>query len=169
MVGTGAPSSKRATWLSIVTSGLLLALATGAPAGSLISGLTGWRGVFLILAAAAALVLALNLLMARRDPQRAADPRPDGDGQADAPAVALALRLRAVSVTGLWALAVYGVYTFLGSGLRQVAHFGTGSVALALYGAGKPGAERPDGYGVEIRGAWKVSDHSFCRLLASAR
>jgi predicted MFS family arabinose efflux permease len=138
MIGTGAPSAKRATWLSIVTSGLLLALATGAPAGSLIAGLTGWRGVFLILCAAAGLVVTLNLLIGTRAPEGRAESRADPQRDADAPAVPLALRLRAVSVTGLWALAVYGVYTFLGSGLRDVSHLGGGAVALALvlYGAG---------------------------------
>jgi predicted MFS family arabinose efflux permease len=52
LVGASAPPGRRATWLSVVTSGLLLALVTGAPAGALLSQVAGWRGVFLTLAAA---------------------------------------------------------------------------------------------------------------------
>jgi predicted MFS family arabinose efflux permease len=131
MVGTAAPPGQRATWLSIVTSGLLLALATGAPAGSLAAGLVGWRGVFLVLSGVSVVVLAANLLTAR------AGARQEPQARSPRQVVPVVVRVRAVSVTGLWALAVYGVYTFLGTGLRHSAHFGSGllAVSFAVYGA----------------------------------
>jgi predicted MFS family arabinose efflux permease len=87
--------------------------------------------VFAILCAGAVAVLAVNLLTPRGDAHTA----PSRD---EAETVPLLLRVRAVSVTGVWALAVYGVYTFLGEGLRQTGRFSGGLVALSLvaYGLG---------------------------------
>ena len=50
----------------------------------------------------------------------------------------LTTKLRAVSVTGIWAFAVYSFYTYLGSGLEDVAGLSPGVVAVALvvYGLG---------------------------------
>ena len=48
------------------------------------------------------------------------------------------LRLRAVSVTTLWALAVYGIYTYLGTILTNIAHLTSWllAAALACFGLG---------------------------------
>ncbi|MGH3401096.1 MAG: MFS transporter, partial [Streptosporangiaceae bacterium] len=42
LISAAAPAERRATWLATVTSGLLLALVTGAPAGSLLGSALGW-------------------------------------------------------------------------------------------------------------------------------
>jgi predicted MFS family arabinose efflux permease len=159
MVGSGAPAGRRATWLSIVTSGLLLALATGAPAGSLTASVVGWRGVFFILCGLAALVLATNFLTARRTASEARRER-------GAESVPTLVRMRAVSVTGLWALAVYGVYTFLGIGLRQSAHFSSGLVALSLvlYGAGAVAGNLSGGPLADRFGGLRVTTISLLAL-----
>lgn len=139
LVGASAPPGRRATWLSVVTSGLLLALATGAPAGALLSQVAGWRGVFLTLAAAALAVLVLNAWVGRDHPPELTGTRktPRGRGRAAGPAT-LRMRLGAVSITAAWGFAVYGPYTYLGAGLQQDAHLDPRliAVALAIYGVG---------------------------------
>ena len=52
--------------------------------------------------------------------------------------VSIPLRLRAVSVTTLWALAVYGIYTYLGTILTNIAHLTSWllAAALACFGLG---------------------------------
>src|SRR5690349_19826091 len=131
LVGSTAPPAKRARWLAVVTSGLLTALITGAPAGTLLADVVGWRGVFVVMAVAAVLILGVILAAGRARP---AVPGPE----AAVAAVPTLLRLRAVSVTALWALAVYGVYTYLGTILTTVAHMTSGmlAVALACFGVG---------------------------------
>ena len=57
LVGRAAPPAKRAMWLAVVTSGLLTALITGAPAGTLMADAVGWRGVFVVMAIASVLIL----------------------------------------------------------------------------------------------------------------
>jgi predicted MFS family arabinose efflux permease len=130
-VGEAAPANRRATWMAIAVSGLLLALSVGAPAGTLLASHWGWRSPFLILA-----LLSLGLVVANRlvwpaDPNlvgRASGNLPDVDSRA------LAIWLLP---TVLWATALYGFYTYLGvwlttSGLppSQIAR------AIGFYGAG---------------------------------
>ena len=57
LVSSAAPPAKRAMWLAVVTSGLLTALITGAPAGTLMADAVGWRGVFVVMAIASVLIL----------------------------------------------------------------------------------------------------------------
>jgi predicted MFS family arabinose efflux permease len=130
-VGEAAPADRRATWMAIAVSGLLLALSVGAPVGTLVASHWGWRSPFLILA-----LLSLGLVVANRLIWPA-DPDLAGGPSGDLPAVdpqALAIRLLP---TVLWATALYGFYTYLGvwlttSGLApsQVAR------AISFYGAG---------------------------------
>lgn len=138
LVGSAAPEGRRATWLSIVTSGLLLALSTGVPAGTLLAEAAGWRGVFLSLSAFALLVLVFNLWAARGQagsPERSLAP-PETISKGVSPN--LVTRIRAVSLTSLWGFAVYGVYTYLGAGLHQTAGLSSGLLAavLSFYGLG---------------------------------
>jgi predicted MFS family arabinose efflux permease len=159
LIGAAAPPGSRASWLATVTSGLLLALTTGAPAGSLLGSAVGWHAVFFVLAAAAlAILLVTRRVLGRQRPGPSvpaglpvppglpvlpgpsgppADHQP-GPAPAAGPAPRVLARMRAVGVTGLWALAVYGVYTYLGTIITQDLHAGTGTVAAALvcYGAG---------------------------------
>jgi predicted MFS family arabinose efflux permease len=181
MVGAAAPPERRTTWLAVVTSGLLLALCTGAPAGSLLVGLVGWHGVFLVLAAAGGVLLVLNLPLLRSTPAgaglgerqstepAAATTAMAVPGVGSAPtAVPVMVRIRAVSVTGLWSLAVYGVYTYLGSGLRSSDHFGAGLVAaaLAVYGVGAVTGNLVGGHLADRRGARAVTGASLLGVAA---
>jgi predicted MFS family arabinose efflux permease len=148
LVSATAPPAARATWLAIVTSGLLIALIVGAPAGSLLASAVGWQGVFVVLAVAAALVLTSTVIWTRRaatppptaggSPLGAASTAGTSDQHQFEPAPAVATKLRAVSVTALWALAVYGPYTYLGTILRVHLGFPSSVVAGALvcFGAG---------------------------------
>jgi predicted MFS family arabinose efflux permease len=136
LVGASAPPGRRATWLSVVTSGLLLALATGAPAGALLSQVAGWRGVFLTLAAGTLTVLVLNMWAGRDHPPEPTGTHTTPETPRAADLVTPRRRLGAVSITAAWGFAVYGPYTYLGAGLHQDAHFGPRlvAVALAIYG-----------------------------------
>jgi predicted MFS family arabinose efflux permease len=140
LISASAPPERRGSWLSVVTSGLLIAVATGAPAGALIGAALGWQSVFFVLAGVTTLMLVIITSRARpmaaHMPQTGPDVPPVPDSPA-APAGLLA-RLRAVSVTTLWALAVYGPYTWLGTILKGTLHLSAGFVAAALacYGVG---------------------------------
>jgi MFS transporter, DHA1 family, putative efflux transporter len=131
LVGASAPDDRRATWMAATTSGLLIALAVGAPAGALLSSALGWHGVFLCVGGLAAAVLVVELRQA--DDGRPARSLPDQPGNAG-----LARTLPAVSTTGLWAVSVYGLYTYLGVGLAESAHLSptVTAVGFAVYGAG---------------------------------
>src|SRR5579862_935231 len=59
-VGDEAPPARRATWLALAVSGLLLALSIGAPAGALIGAGWGWRAPFLVIAGLSLLLAAAN-------------------------------------------------------------------------------------------------------------
>jgi predicted MFS family arabinose efflux permease len=129
LVAQIAPVERRAAWLSVVLSGLLISLSTGAPSGTIAAAVLGWRWAFFALAALGALLAPINhrVWPGVRPPARSEQKRVD-----------LATKIRAVSVTALWAFAVYMLYTFLGSGLGTVAGLSTGVVAAALvvYGSG---------------------------------
>ncbi|GAA1236495.1 MFS transporter [Pseudonocardia alaniniphila] len=148
LVSATAPPAARATWLAVVTSGLLIALTIGAPAGSLLASAVGWQGVFVVLAVAALLILASTVVWTRRaappPPRTGANPlgatttASTSDQYQLEPAPAVVTKVRAVSVTALWALAVYGPYTYLGTILRE--HLGfppsVAAGALVCFGAG---------------------------------
>ena len=147
LVGSAAPPAKRATWLAVVTSGLLTALITGAPAGTLMAEVVGWRGVFVVMAIASVLILGFiwaSAVRPRRSTAAVAAPGPPPQPAATAAPpsvttpVSTPLRLRAVSVTTLWALAVYGIYTYLGTILTNIAHLTSWllAAALACFGLG---------------------------------
>jgi len=100
-------AGRRATWLAVPVSGLLLALAAGTPLATLGAAGYGWRVVFAALAVASLAVAVPNRLVwpAVREPVPTAT-----RGEARA----LAARLVA---TVMWATALYGAYTYLGAGL----------------------------------------------------
>ena len=128
-VGETAPAARRATWMAIAVSGLLLSLSLGAPAGALIADAYGWRVPILGLTALSLLLVGANRLAWPRGKSfayssPAVAPGPGG--------VTLMARL---APTVLWATALYGMYTYLGVGLAA-AGFAPGEVARAigLYG-----------------------------------
>ena len=138
-VGEAAPPERRATWMSIAVSGLLLAISVGAPAGTLIADRWGWRSPFLVLALLSVVLIAAN---------HKAWPNDSGASEAvlDAGAGddygAMALRLLP---TVFWATAIYSVYTYLGAWMtdqgltapevaRAISFYGVGALIGTLAG-----------------------------------
>ncbi|AGL20652.1 MFS transporter [Actinoplanes sp. N902-109] len=130
LIGQTAPPARRGVWMSTVVAGFLISLVTGAPIGTLAAAAFGWRAAFVGLALLTAILVAVNAVAWRDAP--AAPPVAAGDR------LPVTVKVRAVSVTGLWAFAVYSLYTYLGTGLREEAGLPTGMVATALviYGVG---------------------------------
>jgi MFS transporter, DHA1 family, putative efflux transporter len=128
-IGEAAPAARRATWMAIAVSGLLLSLSLGAPAGALLADTCGWRVPILGLAALSLLLVGANRLAwpeGKSSPSR---------GPAVAPAPGSATLIARLAPTVLWATALYGMYTYLGVGLAA-AGFASGDIAraISLYG-----------------------------------
>ncbi|HZU89924.1 MAG TPA: MFS transporter [Stellaceae bacterium] len=131
LVSSAAPPQRRATALAIAVSGLLVSLVLGAPLGALAAGAIGWAPVFVALAF-------LSLLLVW--PNSRIWPRHNGDAalarRPHHPLAATALAWRLVPMV-LWSAGLYGMYTYLGSGLAAL---GLSSAeiagAISLYGCG---------------------------------
>ncbi len=126
-IGEGAPPGRRASWMAITVSGLLLALSVGAPLGSVIAATYGWRLPFSILSGSALVLVAANGAGWPTDARREAR-RPEAG-------LFSARMVLHVFPTVLWATALYGMYTYLGTGLRA-AGFAPSQVArsISVYG-----------------------------------
>ena len=131
LVGAAAPPNRRASWLAVPVSGLLVALALGAPVGAAAGATFGWASVLAALAASTLVLAGLNCRIWPCEPLRAqaVGPLPNA-----LTGTALARRLMP---TIMWGASLYGVYTYLGSGLAAAA-FSPGQVARAIlcYGGG---------------------------------
>lgn len=132
LVGSAAPPERRAAWLALPLSGLLVSLALGASSGALVGAFVGWPPVFVALAAVS---LVLAWLNSRVWPHE----RASASSAAAAPADPLAAMVlaRRLMPTVVWSTGLYGVYTYLGAGLIA-AGFSTGQAAAAVlfYGCG---------------------------------
>ena len=139
LVGAAAPSQRRATWLALVVSGLLVSLALGAPIGELAGASIGCAPVFVALA-----LSSLALLW----PNHRVWPRDQGAGCVLPPPVdalaAAAVAWRLVPMV-LWSTGLYGMYTYLAAGLtafgfsaeaiaRAITFYGCGAIAGVLIG-----------------------------------
>jgi len=133
-VGEAAPADRRATWMSIAVSGLLLAISVGAPAGAMIANRWDWRAPFLAIA-----VLSLALIVANRVVWPA-DPRRGGKSMAPTSTGNYKEMAIYLLPTVLWATPIYSVYTYLGSWLTS-AGLTSSEIARAIsfYGAGALG------------------------------
>ena len=125
LVGGTAPTDRRASWMALVVSGLLVSLALGAPLGAWTGAIIGWQAVFAVLAGSSLCLVLPNLLIWPADTRR-----PQGAATADAPAPVLALRRLLPTV--LWSTGLYGMYTYLGAGLAA-AGFASEEVARAIF------------------------------------
>lgn len=128
VIGGAAPPERRATWLAIVVSGLLSALALGAPIGTMLAVASGWSRVFVVLAG-------LSFLLAFAN-HRLWSLEQGGGGAAQRPQPLAASQLaRRMLPTVLWSAALYGVYTYLGAGLTELG-FGPVQIArtIVVYG-----------------------------------
>ena len=133
LVGSAAPPDRRATWLALVVSGLLVSLAMGASAGGLVGVLFGGPPVFLSLAGLGLVLVWLNAWVWPCDHHGAAA---NLDAAARAPLAVVVLVCRLVPMV-LWSTGLYGFYTYLGTGLTAVG-FSTARTAAAIlfYGCG---------------------------------
>ncbi len=138
-VGEAAPAPRRATWMSVAVSGLLLALSLGAPAGTLVASHWGWRAPFLLLALFSLALIAANRVAWPADSGHA------GTSAAAVPALDPAKVVLRLLPTVLWATALYGMYTYLGAWLtgaglppsdvaRAIGFYGAGALAGTLLG-----------------------------------
>ncbi|EWC62355.1 MFS transporter, DHA1 family [Actinokineospora spheciospongiae] len=159
LVGQSAPPARRGFWMSTAMAGFLISLTTGAPTGTAVAAVLGWESAFFGIG-----ILALVLAVVNRFiwPRGAGAVAP----QAGAGRVPLATKLRAVSVTGIWAFAVYSFYTYLGSGLEDVAGLSTGVIATALivYGLGAVAGSLSGGRLADRYGAGRVAVTSLLLL-----
>ena len=129
LVGETAPAGRRATWMGIAVSGLLLSLSIGTPIGGLAGAAFGWPMVFVGLAVASALLAIANHLAW---PSVAAAPAASGPQ-----VLTKAVLLRRLAPTVVWATALYSMYTYLGAGLSALgASPETIARVLVFYGAG---------------------------------
>ena len=130
-VGEAAPPERRATWMSIAVSGLLLAISVGAPAGTLIADHWGWHSPFLVLALLSVALIAANHKAWPNDSgaSEAVLDAGSGDNYAE-----MAWRLLP---TVFWATAIYSVYTYLGAWLTEAGLTASGIArAISFYGVG---------------------------------
>jgi predicted MFS family arabinose efflux permease len=155
LVGSAAPPDRRATWLALVVSGLLVSLAIGASAGGLVGVLFGGPPVFLALAGLGLVLVWLNRWVWPCDHGAAA-----GLAAAARDPLAVVVLVRRLIPMVLWSTGLYGVYTYLGAGLAAVG-FSTGQTAAAilLYGCGAI-------VGVLVGG--RMADRLGARITASA-
>jgi predicted MFS family arabinose efflux permease len=139
LVGGAAPPERRATWMALVVSGLLVSLALGAPIGAWVGAWIGWAPVFAALAALSLCLIWPNLRVWPPDPGMPAD--------ADAPlcAIPTGLIVRRMMPMIAWSTGLYGMYTYLGTGLamaglstettaRSILFYGCGAIAGILIG-----------------------------------
>jgi predicted MFS family arabinose efflux permease len=152
LVSAIAPSDRRATWLALVVSGLLVSLSLGAPMGGLAGACFGWSRIFTVLASGSLLLVAAN---------RWVWPEDSGTGKIAGYPQTMAITVLGCRLAPMvaWSTALYGVYIYLGAGLASYG-FSTGEIAAIIlaYGCGAIG-------GVVIGG--RMSDWFGARLTSS--
>lgn len=160
ITGDVAPAGRRGAWLAIVGSGLLMALWAGAPIGTLVSQVMSWQAVFMGLAIISLLLAVLNQ---RVWPMRK---QIQLEGAGGLIGSKLGTVVIDVSVTAFWGAAVYGFYTYLGTGLQLYNHFSPGLVAAAfiVYGIGATSGSLYGGRLADRWGASRVSTVSLVGL-----
>jgi MFS transporter, DHA1 family, purine base/nucleoside efflux pump len=130
IIGDIAPSNRRGTWLSIVVSGHLTALWAGAPLGTLLELILGWRSVFVVMAIIGIILAVVNFKTWKSVPKSdLTRNRLEGN---------LLRILGSVSVTTIWAISMYALYIYLGAALYSENKFSSSEIALAVtfYGIG---------------------------------
>ncbi|BAI75594.1 putative major facilitator superfamily MFS-1 (plasmid) [Azospirillum sp. B510] len=133
LAGVLVPPSERGRALSIVTSGLSLAIVFGVPLGAIVGDTLGWRMTFVGVALLSVVAVA-GLLVGL--------PRAIGS---NVPVVGLGARLaalrnpavrRPLAVTTLWAMGPFTVYPYLAPYLQRVAGLEGAAVGFALFAWG---------------------------------
>jgi predicted MFS family arabinose efflux permease len=168
LVGSAAPSQRRATWLALVVSGLLVSLAVGASAGGAVGAVFGGPPVFLVLAGLSLVLVWLNRWVWPCEDEGGA--AAGLDAVATAPLGAAVLARRLIPMV-MWSTGLYGVYTYLGAGLAAVG-FSTGRTAAAIlsYGCGAivgvlVGGRVADRLGIKFTASASLAGLCACLLL----
>ena len=161
LVSGAAPPQRRATWMALVVSGLLLSLALGAPIGAWAGAAIGWGPVFAALAGLSLCLVWPNFAVWPRDGGQA-----DG-GNARFDGLAAMLVARRVMPMVVWSTGLYGMYTYLGAGLAA-GGFSTAQTARAIlfYGCGAIAGILIGGRLVDRLGAKLMATASFLGLSA---
>ncbi len=133
-IGDAVPYEKRAKVMGQVMFGWSLSLVVGVPLGGLVGQALGWRMTFLVVAAAGAIAFAVLLGFAKRY----AGARKAGSMCAVTQWRQPVSVLFIFGVTFFNMLGFYGVYTYLGTAVRQVQDVGSAgaSAYVLFYGAG---------------------------------
>jgi len=154
LVAGAALPERRASWMALVVSGLLVSLAVGAPIGAWVGAAFGWNAVFAALAALSFLLMLPNGRVWPVDPHLA---EPAAVPLSALDAKALTARLLPMV---LWSTGLYGMYTYLGTGLAA-AGYSVEEIArvILIYGLGAIA-------GVLIGG--RLADRLGARLMAAA-
>jgi predicted MFS family arabinose efflux permease len=167
LVVGAAPPERRASWLALVVSGLLVSLAIGASAGGLVAAVFGGPSVFLALAGVSLVLVWVNRWVWQCEDDRAAAGR---DATAPGPLGAAVLARRLIPMV-VWSTGLYSVYTYLGAGLASVG-FSTGQTAGAIlsYGCGAivgvlVGGRVADRLGVNFTASASLAGLCACLLL----
>lgn len=133
LVAAASRSDRRAAWMALVVSGLLVSLLLGAPIGGLAGHSFGWTSIFAALAALSVPLVWANYRIWPEDHRSENTTAPLSHLMAAAFAVRLA-------PTVVWSTALYGVYTYIGVGLTSLG-FSAHEIASAFvfYGCGAIG------------------------------
>lgn len=130
--GDIARSDERAQALGRVLSGWSLAMVAGVPLAALLSGLAGWRGTFILVAAVSAGIALATGLLPRAEQRPAMQAIRYGD------VFALPGAVTGYIATFAYMIGFYQTYTFIGDHVRMLHGTGAwlgGAIALA-YGVG---------------------------------
>lgn len=165
LVGEAAPPGRRATWLGIVVSGLLLSLSVGTPIGTIAGAAFGWKAVFAALALLSVILAVVNRQLWAGAPATAsASPLVAGERAS----LGSSVLTRRLLPTIVWATSLYGMYTYLGAGLE--AHGDSAeqiASTLVVYGAGAIVGTLAGGRLADWRGAKFAAGLSVLGLGAS--
>jgi predicted MFS family arabinose efflux permease len=170
LVGSAAPPERRATWLALVVSGLLVSLAIGASAGALVGVIFGGPPVFLALAGLGLVLVWLNRWVWPCDHGGA----PAGPDAAVPDQLAFLVLVRRLIPTVMWSTGLYSVYTYLGTGLTAVGFsIGRTAAAILFYGCGAiigvlVGGRVADRFGVGLTTTASFAGLCACLLLRLA-
>jgi MFS transporter, DHA1 family, putative efflux transporter len=160
LVSAMAPPDRRASWLALTVSGLLVSLSLGAPIGGLAGASFGWPSIFMVLASASLLLVSAY---------RWVWPEDYGTGKiAGRPyTISIAVLGWRLAPMVAWSTALYGVYTYLGAGLTAYGSSTGGVAAIILfYGCGAIGGLLVGGRMSDWLGAKLTSDIGLAGLCA---
>lgn len=136
-VGDEVPYADRGRVMGRVVFGWALALVAGVPLGGLIGEVAGWREALVVLAVLAVVAAVAAARLLPPSARGAAAARSSlARGISEALRVATVPRLLTVNLLGMFAF--YGVYTYLGSFVRDELEVGSGvaGAIILLYGLG---------------------------------